>query len=51
MAVVGDTLRIVCGYREVQIPFGGIYNATPILTDNLIKAAQHDGQAAAIKEG
>jgi hypothetical protein len=51
MAVVGDTLRMVCGDREVQISFGGVYDATLILTDNLIKAAQHDGQAAAIQEG
>ncbi|MEK9684451.1 MAG: hypothetical protein VW226_07880 [Rhodospirillaceae bacterium] len=51
MAVVGDTLKMVSGGREVQISFGGIYDATLILTGNLIKAAQHDGQAAAIKEG
>lgn len=44
--VNGETIRLDCGGQKTDIPFGEIVKASLVLTDDLIEAAQRDGEAA-----
>ena len=48
--VEGESVRLDCGGEEAAVPFGEIRNASLVLTDDLIEAAQREARAATVTE-
>ncbi len=48
--IEGDTVRLDCDGEETVVPFGAIGDASLVLTDDLIEAAQREAEAAALSE-
>ena len=48
--IEGVLVRLDCNGEETTVPFGAIEDASLVLTDDLIEAAQRDAEAAALSE-